>query len=101
MPTPVEVSHVKRSRVNRSGIEGLGGTFRGQPWYLSERKVIAEIEQPDDSRAWNFYITADGLQVPIVIVSKDGRKYLTVKGRPHALLELSEQPEQVLGWEVY
>jgi hypothetical protein len=70
MPTPVEVSHVKRSRMNRSGIERLGDTWRDRPWSMSERNLIAEIERPAEARQWNFFITVDGLQVPIVIVSR-------------------------------
>jgi len=76
MPTPVEVSHIKRSAMNRSGVEGLGGTWRNRPWYMSERNVICEIEQPDVTRQWDFFVVIDGENVPITVVSIDGRKHL-------------------------
>jgi hypothetical protein len=92
MPTPVEVSHIK---CNRTGIEGLGGTWRDRPWYLSLGSLIWEIERPDRERQRDFFVTVDGRQVPIVVVSNDGRKHLMAAGRPFALLELPEwRPEQ-------
>jgi hypothetical protein len=103
MPTPVEVSLVKLRGdqfAPHARIEALGGVWRGQPWSMSERSLVAEIEQPDDSRAWNFFVRIDRDEVPIIIRSKDGRKYLSAGNDPVALLTLPEMPrERALGWE--
>jgi hypothetical protein len=99
MPTPVEVSCVERRGPGQ--IEALGGIWRGQPWSMSERSLIAEIELPDDRRAWNFFVTIDGHAAPIVLFVDNGRKHLSVAGDPAALLRLPEMPrERALGWEV-
>jgi hypothetical protein len=93
MPTPVEVSYVKRSRVKLTGIDALGGIWRDRPWSMSERNLIAEIQQPAETRQWNFYVTIDGLQVPIVVVGlRNGRSCLTAGSDPAALLRLPEMP---------
>jgi hypothetical protein len=73
MPTPVEVSHIKRSVVNSSGIEGLGGMWRDRPWYMSERSLIWEIEWPDDRRQWSFYVQSGDKRLPVIVSSSDGR----------------------------
>ena len=57
MSTPVEVPYVKRSRVKLTGIDALGGIWRDRPWSMSERNLIAEIQQPAETRQWNFYVT--------------------------------------------
>lgn len=101
MPTPVEVTQIKRSAVNLSGIEGLGGTWRDGPWYMSERNVIWEVERPDGERQWNFFVVIDGKNTPITVVSLDGRKYLGAAGRPLALLGLREWRDvDERGWPV-
>jgi hypothetical protein len=43
MPTPVEVTQIKRTA---GRIEGLGGVWRDRPWYLSVSDMIREIERP-------------------------------------------------------
>jgi hypothetical protein len=99
MPTPIEVSCVRSRSPGR--IEALGGVWNGQPWSMSERSLIVEIEQPDDRRQWNFYAVIDGAAVPITIRVESGRKYLSAGGDPLALLRLPEMPlERALGWEV-
>jgi hypothetical protein len=101
MPTPVEVTQIKRSAVNLSGIEGLGGTWRDGPWYMSERNAIWEVERPDGERQWNFFVVIDGKNTPITVVSLDGRKYLGAAGRPLALLGLREWRDvDERGWPV-
>ena len=92
MPTPVEVSHIKRSAI---GIEGLGGTWRERPWYMSARNVIWEIERPDSERQWDFFVVIGRESVPITAVSTGGRKTLGAAGNAHVLLALPEwRPEQ-------
>ncbi len=90
MPVPVEVSHIKRSSVDRSGLEGLGGMWRDRPWYMSERNLVVEIERPEDKRQWEFFVVIDGKNVPLRIVERDGRKYLAAAGKPATLLGLPE-----------
>jgi hypothetical protein len=99
MPTPVEVSCVRRRGPGR--IEALGGVWNGQPWSMSERSLIVEIEQPDDQRQWNFFAKIEGGAVPIAIRVEDGRKHLSAGGDRDALLRLPDMPqERALGWEV-
>jgi hypothetical protein len=93
MPTPVEVSYIKRSAVNRSGVEGLGGTWRDRPWYLSEDSVIWEIKRPDDRRQWDFYVQDADKRLPVIVVSDGGQKYLATAGEPLALLKLPQWPQ--------
>jgi hypothetical protein len=76
MPTPVEVTHIKRSATNGSGIEGLGGDIGHDPWYMSEHNVIWEVES---GRYWDFFLIIDGRNVPLAVQSTGGRKCLTVK----------------------
>jgi hypothetical protein len=92
MPTPVEVSFIKRAG---SRIEGYGGTFRDRPWYLSERSMIWEAGLPDGERYWDFYVMIAGLAALVTVASADGRKYLAVCGMPCASLGLSEMPQEV------
>jgi hypothetical protein len=99
MPTPVEVSCVRKSGPGL--IAALGGVRNGQPWSMSERNVIVEIEQPDDRRQWNFFARIDGAAVAVIIRVESGRKHLVAGGDPAALFGLPEMPrERVLGWEV-
>jgi hypothetical protein len=82
-------------------IEALGGVWNRQPWSMSERSLIVEIEQPDDRRQWNFFVKVDGWDVPITIRVEGGRKHLSAGGDPVALFRLPEMPrERALGWEV-
>jgi hypothetical protein len=99
MPTPVEVTCVRKSGPGR--IEALGGVWNGQPWSMSERNLIVEIEQPDDRCQWNFFARIAGAAVPVIIRVEIGRKHLSAGSDPIALLRLPEIPqEQALGWEV-
>jgi hypothetical protein len=93
MPTLVEVSYVKRSVMNRSGVEGLGGTWRDRAWYMSEENLIWEIERPDDRRQWDFYVRAVDRQLPVIVSSENDGKYLTAAGEPFALVKLPEWPQ--------
>jgi hypothetical protein len=94
MPTPIRVSCVKRSAVNGLGVEGLGGTWRDRPWYLSERSLIQEIDQPAERRQWDFYVQAGPRRLPLIVSWADRRKYLTAE-EPLALLKLPEWPQEL------
>jgi hypothetical protein len=94
MPTPIRVSYVKRSAVNGLGVEGLGGTCCDRPWYLSERSLIQEIDQPAERRQWDFYVQAGPRRLPLIVSWADGRKYLTTE-EPLALLKLPEWPQEL------
>lgn len=101
MPTPVEVSFVKMrddvlSRPPR--IEGLGGIFRDRPWYMSERNLIVEAEQPEATRAWNFFLWSGGEAVPLIVAVHDGRKYLTTPGKKGESEMLLGLPPLPVGW---
>ena len=101
MPTPVEISFVKirdgvSSPVRR--IEGLGGTFRDRPWYMSERNLIAEAEKPEATRAWNFYVWNGAEAVPLIVAVQDGRKYLTTPGENGASAKLITLPPMPQDW---
>jgi hypothetical protein len=101
MPTPVEVSFVKMrddvpSRPPR--IEGLGGIFRDRPWYLSERNLIVEAEQPEATRAWNFFLWSGGEAVPLIVAVHDGRKCLTTPGENGPSAKLDALPPLPPGW---
>jgi hypothetical protein len=92
MPTPVEVSFIKRAG---DRVEGFGGIFRDRPWYLSVPTMIREAELPDAERYWNFYVRIAGMPAPVAVASTNGRKYLAVRGMPCATLGLPEwQPGQ-------
>ncbi len=90
MATPVEVSRIKRTGVNEPGIEGLGGTWRDRPWYMSERNVIWEIGRPDGERQWDFFVVIDGANVPIAVTATGGHKHLVAAGKPVTHLGLQE-----------
>src|SRR5271165_4799391 len=101
MPTPVEVSFVKMrddvlSRPPR--IEGLGGIFRDRPWYMSERNLIVEAEQPEATRTWNFFLWSGGKAVPLIVAIHDGRKYLTTPGENARSAKLDALPPLPPGW---
>jgi hypothetical protein len=99
MPARVEVSCVRRRGPGR--IEALGGVWNGQPWSMSERNVIVEIDQPDDRRQWNFFVKIDGWDVPITLRVESGRKHLSAGGDPSALFRLPKMPrEPAPDWEV-
>ena len=61
-------------------IEGLGGLFRDRPWYLSERNLIAEVEKPITTRAWDFFVRIGAGAVPLIVAIRGGRKQLTTPG---------------------
>jgi hypothetical protein len=84
MPTPVEVSRIKR---NGDRIERLGGMWRDRPWSMSERNVIVEVERGDH---WAFFVHLDGENLPLTLTSVNGRKHLAIAGKPVALLGLPE-----------
>ena len=90
MPTPVEVSLIKRSAANLSGIEGLGGIWRDAPWYLSERSLIWEISQPDSERQWDFFVAGERRHLPVTVELRYGRKVLTTTNRDAVLFSLPE-----------
>jgi hypothetical protein len=84
MPTPVEVSQVRRRGSSREAIERIGGMWRDRPWSLSEGNAIREIER-GDSRQWDFFVMVGGAAAPVMLmVSANGRKYLAVSGMPCA-----------------
>jgi hypothetical protein len=71
---PVEVSHIKRSTVSPSVIEGLGGTWRDRPWHMSLRNIIREIERPDSERQWDFFVVIDCTNVQTTAAPTRGRR---------------------------
>jgi len=76
-------------------IEGLGGMHGGKPWYLPEDTIIAELEKPDLTRRWNFYVSVNGKTAWVLVASHNGRKYLktTADGyAPNNLLSLPDCP---------
>jgi hypothetical protein len=79
MPTPVEITHIKRSAASSSGVEGLGGTWNGRPWYMTERWLISAVERGTN---FSYYVHIDGRSVPLSVVSVDGRKHLMAAGKP-------------------
>jgi hypothetical protein len=92
---PVEVSHIKRSTVSPSVIEGLGGTWRDRPWHMSLRNIIREIERPDSERQWDFFVVIDCTNVQTTVAPTRGRKELVATGRPLTDLALPEwRPRQ-------
>jgi hypothetical protein len=90
MPTPVEVSHIKR---NVAGIERLGGAWRNRPWNMSALNVIWEIERPDNNRQWDFFVVIDRANVRITVAKVDGRKHLMAAGKPLTHLGLPQWQE--------
>jgi hypothetical protein len=80
MATPVEITFVKMRDDFPCRIEGLGGLFRDQPWYMSEHYLIAEAEKPEATRVWDFYVRTDAEAVPLIVAVHDGCKYLTTPG---------------------
>jgi hypothetical protein len=101
MPTPVEISFVKicddfAGQPRR--IEGLGGTFRDRPWYMSERNLIAEAEKPEAIRVWNFYVRNGGEPVPLIVAVHDGRKYLSTPGENGESAKLVALPRVPPAW---
>ena len=101
MATSVEISFVKvrddvPSRPRR--IEGLGGIFRDRPWYMSERNLIVEAEQPEATRTWNFFLRTGGEAVPLIVAVQDGRKYLTTLGKNGESEVLLGLPPLPAGW---
>ena len=95
MPTPVEVSYVKRGTLDRFGITGLGGMWRDRPWYLSVESIIWWIEQPDDRRQWDFYVQACDKQLPIIVSSGSDGKCVTIADELHVLFALPEWPREL------
>jgi hypothetical protein len=54
---------------------------------MSACNVIAEVEHGDH---WAFFVHLDGENLPLTVVSTDGRKHLMVRGKPLALTGLPE-----------
>lgn len=76
-------------------IQGLGGVHGGQRWYLEERAVIAEIEQPDETRQWRFYTSVSHGFAWVIVARHEGRKYLKTQAdgySPDNLLTLPNCP---------
>ncbi len=97
MPVPVEVSQVRRRAGEPNQIEGLGGIWRDRPWYMSTLWLLWEIERPEDSRSWNFYVQVSGKQVPVIVSVTNGHKRLTTAEGVEALWNLPEWSLGALG----
>ncbi len=83
----------KRDRQNpHERIEGIGGvTAGGSRWYLTEDDAIAAIE----SDRIQFWTTANGKSVWVIIAVHLGRKYLKTQAdglEPNNLLALPPCP---------
>jgi hypothetical protein len=101
MATPVEVSLIKRSVKNPSLVEGVGGKDKEEYrfWYLSERNLIAAIEQP--ARQWDFFVVIVGQNVPLTVDLVDGRKRIMAAGTPLSHLPLAAWRDfDELGWPI-
>jgi hypothetical protein len=81
MPTPVEVTLIKR---RADGIVGLGGTW------LSAHNIIEEIDQPDGERQWDFFVVFKRANALVVVAPMPGGRELMAAGRPLTHLGLKE-----------
>lgn len=93
MAVPVQVSCIdKRDRNNpHERIKGIGGVHGGRRWYLLEDDAIRDIE----AGKFNFFVSAGGRVVDVVVASHNGWKYLktTADGyAPNNLLSLASCP---------
>jgi hypothetical protein len=98
MAVNIQVSCIKK-RGNHydphERIEGLGGVYNGQRWYLPEDTIITEIEKPDATRQWNFYTSVGGHSAWVIVANHEGRKYLKTEAdgySPDNLLALDDCP---------
>lgn len=76
-------------------IQGLGGIHGGQRWYLSENDILAEMDKPEASRRWNFYVSVNNHSVWVIPAVHQGRRYLKTEPdgySPDNLLNLPECP---------
>jgi len=73
-------------------IENIGGTNPdGRRWKISEDEAIAGIE----AGKWEFYVSAGGRKVNVIIATRLGHKYLKTVAdgeKPDNLLSLIECP---------
>jgi len=53
-------------------IEGLGGVYKGERWYLTEDDIIAELEKPSATRRWDFYTKVNGHVAWLLLMSAEG-----------------------------
>lgn len=93
MATPVQVSCIKRrggTLPPHKQIEIIGGIWNYKPWHLAERYAIAEAEKPADLRQWDFWVDIDGNMAPLLVATRDGRKYLTTPNGEDPLLSLPD-----------
>jgi hypothetical protein len=77
MPTPVQVTFAD---TDAGRLVRLGGTFNGKPWSMSAGNVIAEVERPASSRQWDFDASAHGVEAPVRMTMRRGRKVLEAEG---------------------
>ena len=98
MPANVQVSCI-RKRGNHydphERIEGLGGMHDSKRWYMIEADIIAELENPESTRRWNFYTSVNGHSVSVVIATHNQRLYLKTTAddyEPNNLLSLPGCP---------
>ncbi len=76
-------------------IQGLGGVHNGKRWWMSEDDIIAELEKPQSSRRWNFYVHVGTHSVWVIVAVHNGRKYLKTQPdgySPDNLLSLDDCP---------
>ena len=60
---------------------------------MSETDIIAELEKPDGTRRWNFYVSVNSRSVWVIVASHSGRKYLKTEADGYAPNNLLNLPE--------
>jgi len=98
MTVNVHVSCIRKRQHHNphERIEGLGGVYKGERWYLTEDDIIAELEKPSATRRWDFYTKVNGHVAWVVIDERRGRKYLKTMAdgyEENNLLDLNECPQ--------
>lgn len=93
MADTVQISCInKRHHHNpHERIENVGGNHGGKLWKLSENQAIAGIKEGK----WQFYSSANGRSVWVIIATHNGREYLKTEAdgyEPNNLLSLPECP---------